>query len=82
MVGEPVSACRGNRWAGCGGTARPGNMNAYLIQKVRTPSGKPGWGKTSISKAFANIITREFNVQLSDAMRCKHDQFNTGVRAS
>ena len=44
MVGEPVSACRGNRSAGCGGTARPGYLNAYLIQKVRTPSGKPGWG--------------------------------------
>jgi hypothetical protein len=44
MVGEPVSACRGNRSAGCGGTARPGFLNAYLIQKVRTPSGKPGWG--------------------------------------
>ena len=36
--------CRGNRSAGCGGTARPGYLNAYLIKKVRTPSGKPGWG--------------------------------------
>ena len=42
MVGEPVSACRGNRLAGCGGTAGPDYLNAYLIQKVRTPSGKPG----------------------------------------
>jgi hypothetical protein len=26
-----------------GGTARPHYMNAFLLEKVRTPSGKPGW---------------------------------------
>ena len=35
----------GNQSAHAGGTARPGFLNAYLIKKVRTPSGKPGWGK-------------------------------------
>ena len=44
MVGEPASTFWGNRSAGPGGTARPGLVNAYLIKKVRTPSGKPGWG--------------------------------------
>ena len=34
-----------NAFPRCGGTARPGYLNAYLIKKVRTPSGKPGWGK-------------------------------------
>ena len=29
-----------------GGTARAGNMNAYLMQKIRTHPGKPGWAKT------------------------------------
>ena len=46
MVGEPASTFWGNRSAGPGGTARPHFLNAYLIKKVRTPSGKPGWGKT------------------------------------
>ncbi len=43
-LGEPASTSWGNRSARCGGTARPGYLNAYLIKKVRTPSGKPGWG--------------------------------------
>ena len=37
--------CWGNRQAHSGGTARAGNINAFLIQKVRTLSSKPGWGK-------------------------------------
>ena len=36
--------CWGSRPAHSGGTARAGNIKAYLIQKVGAPSGKPGWG--------------------------------------
>ena len=46
-LGEPVGHVGGTGQPILGGTARAGNSNAYLIQKVRTPSGKPGWGKIS-----------------------------------
>ena len=56
-LGEPASTSWGNRSAGCGGTARPGYLNAYLIKKVRTPSGKPGWGIKYVIRWAPNIAT-------------------------
>ncbi len=44
--------CWGNRPTHCGGTARAGNIHAYLIQKMRTPSGKPGWGINGYAEAI------------------------------
>ena len=47
-LGELASTSWRNRSVGFGGTARPVENNAYLITKVRTPSGKPGWGKMKL----------------------------------
>ena len=48
LWGEALTFRHKNAFPRCGGTARPGYLNAYLIKKVRTPSGKPGWG-TNVS---------------------------------
>ena len=48
--------CLGSWPAHSGGTARAGNINAFLIQKVRTPSGKPGWGNIDIANQIYQQI--------------------------
>ena len=47
MLGEPASTFRG--------TARAGNINAFLIQKVRTPSGKHVRGKNEETESRVNV---------------------------
>ena len=44
VTGQP---CWGNRPEHSRGTAREKNINAYLIQEARIPSGKPGWEKST-----------------------------------
>ena len=52
--------CWGNRPARSGGTAAPQYFNAFIIQKVRTPSGKPGWG-TSLKITMGEACAMEAN---------------------
>ena len=48
-LGEPAGRSRGNRSAG--------KPEAFLLEEVRTPSGKPGWGKIQwISCVFSEAL--------------------------
>jgi len=51
----------GNRPTHSAGTDRAGNINAHL-KKVRTPSGKPGWGtmENIDTAAWVSELARRF----------------------
>ena len=49
-VGEPAQIGRGNRPAALGEPLGRATRTHSFIEKVRTPSGKPGWGKSIKNK--------------------------------
>ena len=51
-----------NRSASVGGTTRPDHPKHSHIEKVRDPSGKPGWGKKQIWSSLENCIFCVFYV--------------------